>query len=120
MSNVTATSKQSYATNDVTNQREQVAAFLLQRTFAGRLTSDKDVERETGIPANLVSARRNELFESRYFAHGVFWIPAMMPDKRDRVTGNRVNAWAMVVFTGEDMITMKRKTVEFITKIKQK
>ena len=121
MSNVTQTSKSAYYHTNLTTQRERVAEYLLQRTFAGRLTSDKDVERATGIPAALVSARRNELFETRYFAHGVWWIPAQMANRYDRQTQCTVQTWAMVIYSQDgNMLDMKRDTLNFITKFKMK
>lgn len=119
MSNVTKTSKQAYATANLTTQRETVAAFLLERTFDMRLTSDREISEATGIPLSQVPARRHELFETRYFAHGVWWIPAQMPTRYNRQTGRSSQTWCMVVFTGEDILTMKKKTIEFISILKQ-
>ena len=121
MKNVTPTSKEAYTTTDLTTQREQVAEYLLQRTFAGLPTSDKDVERATGIPANRVSARRDELFETRYFAHGVWWIPAQMANRYDRQTQCTVQTWSMVIWIeGGNLLDMKRDTLNFITNYKMK
>ncbi len=114
---VTQTSKSAYAQTDLTTQREQVAAYLLKRTIEMRLTSDRDISEATGIPLSQIPARRNELFESKYFAHGVYWIPAMMPTRYNRVTKRTCQTWAMVVFTGEDLTTMKQRTIEFLKQI---
>lgn len=118
MSNVTTTSKQAYYQTDLSTQRETVAAFLLQRTFDMRLTSDREISEATGVPLSQVPARRSELFESRYYAHGAWWIPAQMPTRYNRQTGRSSQTWCMVIFTGEDVLTMKRKTIEFISQLK--
>ena len=121
MSNVTQTSKDAYCHTNLTTQREQVAEYLLQRTFAGRLTSDSCIAAALDIPSGRVSARRNELFETRYFAHGVWWIPAQMADKYDRHTGCTVQTWSMVIYSQDgNMLDMKRDTIQFITKFKMK
>jgi hypothetical protein len=99
-------------------QTQQYGAYLMQRTIDMRLTTDREASKALNTPCGQISARRWELIEQKYFAHGVYWMPALMPNKYDAVTGNTVQSWAMVVFTGEDMPTMKAKTVEFITKLK--
>lgn len=121
MKNVTQTSKAAYCHTNLTTQRQMVAEYLLQRTFAGLPTSDKDVERATGIPANRVSARRDELFKFRYFAHGVWWIPAQMANRYDRQTQCTVQTWAMVIYSQDgNMLDMKRETLIFLTNYKMK
>lgn len=118
---VTATSKQAYANNPgLITQRERVGEYLLQRTLDGRMSSDSDVANALGIPAGTVSARRNELFESRLVAFGMEWIPAMMVDKLDRATRQTVATWCMVIFHGDDVLTAKRRTIEFISQLKRK
>lgn len=120
MSNVTATSKAAYCHTDLNTQREQVAAFLLQRTFDMRLTSDREISEATGIPLSQIPARRSELMRFKYEAHDKMWMPALMPNRYSRATGRTCQTWAMVVFTGEDILTMKQKTIDFITKLKMK
>jgi len=121
MSNVTQTSKAAYYHTDMTTQRERVAAYLLQRTFAGLPVSDNAVAAALNIPSGRVSARRNELFKTRYFSYGVWWIPAQMHNKYDRHTGCTCQTWSMVIYQeGGNLLDMKRETIQFITKYKMK
>jgi len=121
MSNVTQTSKAAYYHINLTAQREQVAAYLLERTFAGLPISDNGIAAALDIPSGRVSARRNELFKTRYFAYGVWWIPAQMHDKYDRHTGCTVQTWSMVIYSDDgNMLDMKRETILFITNFKMK
>lgn len=118
---VTATSKAAYTNNPgLITQRERVAQYLLQRTLDGRMSSDNDVANALGIPAGRVSARRDELFENRIIAFDMEWIPAMMVDRLDRATGQRVSTWCMVIYHGDDVLTAKRRTIEFITSLNKK
>ena len=118
---VTATSKAAYANNPgLITQRERVGEYLLQRTLDGRMSSDNDAARDLVIPAGTVSARRNELFESRIIAFDMEWIPAMMVDRLDRATGQTVATWCMVIYQGDDVLTAKRRTIEFISQLKRK
>jgi hypothetical protein len=112
----TQTSIESYALVSGT-QTQRVAEYLLQRTFDMRLTTDRDISIALQIAESTAAARRNDLVECKYFAHGVYWIPAQMPNRYDRVTSRKVQSWCMVVYTGEDMPTMKEKTVRFISKL---
>jgi len=121
MSNVTETSKAAYTSVNLTTQREQVAEYLLKRTFAGLPISDNGIAAALNIPSGRVSARRKELFKTRYFAYGVWWIPAQMHDKYDRHTGCTVQTWSMVIYQDDgNMLDMKRETIKFITKFKTK
>lgn len=121
MKNVTPTSKAAYYHTNLTTQRQQVAEYLLQRTFAGRLTSDNCIAAALNIPSGRVSARRNELFKTRYFSHGVWWIPAQMADKYDRHTGCTVQTWSMVIWSeGGNLLDMKERTKNFLTNYKMK
>jgi len=121
MSNVTETSKSAYTSVNLTTQREQVAAYLLQRTFAMRLTSDRDISEATGIPLSQIPARRDELIEFKYQAHGELWMPALMPNRYNRRTGRTCQTWSMVIYSEDgNMLDMKRETLNFITKFKMK
>ena len=113
----TQTSINAYAHIDAT-ERQRVAAFLLQRTIEMRLTTDRQIATALKIPCGQVSPRRQELIKHKYFAYGVWWMPALMPNVYDRETRNTVQSWCLVIYTGEDMPTMKSKTIDFISKLK--
>ena len=113
----TQTSIAAYAHIDAT-ERNRVADYLLSRTIDMRLTTDRQIATALDIPCGQVSPRRAELIEHKYFAYGVWWMPALMPKVYDRVTRNSVQSWCMVIYTGEDMPTMKIKTIDFISRLK--
>jgi len=121
MSNVTETSKAAYTSVNLTTQREQVAAYLLEHTFAMRLTSDRDISEATGIPLSQIPARRDELIEFKHSAHGKKWMPALMPNRYNRRTSRTCQTWSMVIWQEDgNILDMKRETILFITKFKMK
>ena len=94
----TQTSKNAYAHVDGTQTRI-VGMALLQRTRSGLRSSDRDIAQITGLPEARVSARRKNLIEEPMFEDGFYWRPYLFQTPRfDRVTGNSVNVWAMVIY----------------------
>lgn len=120
MSNVTKTSKDSYNALQPATMRDNVAAYLLQRTIQMRTTTDKEVAAALGIPAATVSARRPEIYENPYLAYGWYWVPKLMPNKYDRQTRRTVQCWGMVAWVPEVSLWEREKLTLKILKELQK
>jgi hypothetical protein len=94
----TQTSIEAYAHVSGT-QTELVGMALLHRTRKGLRSSDRDISDLTGLPCGEVSARRKNLIETPLFSDGFYWKPFLFQStKVDRVTGRRVQTWAMLIY----------------------
>lgn len=89
--NVTQTSRDAYKTVDTADKCEAVARAAIKLG----LCTDNEVAREIGMPANLVSGRRNNIEDAGGITiDGVIYVMKMSGvAKRDEVTKRSGNVW---------------------------